>query len=375
MAVFKKENCKACSWNKNESAPKKEAGECPKCGGKTYYSENWYMSFKHNGKKTVKSIGPQKRLAQDAYGKAKSDIRENRHFDKAPSTPWRKAVSQFEDWIEINVRPHTKRMYKNSLKHLNPVFEDYTLDKIAPVMVEQYKNKRAAKVKAASVNRELATIKRIFSLAEEWGLVELNFIRKVSLLEENNSRVRYLTNEEIKNLLTHCKEGKVHLAVQIALNTGLRKEGVMTLRWAEIDFERNMITKKVKGGKEVHIPLSASLRDALVNYRKSLKGLSPFVLPGRKLGQPLKDIKISFHAALDKAGITDFRFHDLRHTFASHFIMKTKDIKALQEILGHSDIKMTMRYSHLMKEHLTAAMEIFDSDPVNHQARGFEAVK
>ena len=375
--VFKKEICK-CGWNKTESAPKKENGTCPKCGAVTYYSDNWYISYKHNGKKTVKAVSTQKRLAQDAYGKAKTDIRENRYFNKAPSVSWRRASEQFKEWIKVNVRPHTKRMYEGGLKNLNPYFEDHTLDKITPMMVEQYKNTRAVKVKAATVNRDLATIKRLFSLSEEWGLVEINFIRKVKLLEEKNSRMRFLTEGETKELLKQCTEKKLRMAVLIALNTGLRKEGVLSLKWQEIDFQREMITKTVKGGKDVHIPLSFTLKEALLSYRKSLKVLSPFVLPGRVPGEPLKDVKWSFHAALDRAKITDFRFHDLRHTFASHFLMRTKDIKALQEILGHGDMKMTMRYAHLLKEHLTAAMGIFDnggSDPVNHQVKVGETEK
>lgn len=377
MAVFKKELCKSCNYNRNESAPKKEKGKCPKCGGETYYSENWYMSFKHNGKKTVKSIGPQKRLAQDAYGKAKADIRENRHFNKAPSIPWRKAVDQFKEWIEVNLSDHTKRSYKHTLNLLNPYFENYTLDNITPIMVEQYKRVRAAKVMPGSVNNEIAIIKRLFSLSEEWGFIEINLLRKVKLLKLNNARTRFLTENEIDNLLKYCRRKTLRMAVQIALNTGLRKEGVLTLKWQEVDFQRNMISKITKGGKVVHIPLNLTLREALIAYKKKCKVLSPYVLPGYKLNKPLTSTKESFSAALKKAGITDFHFHDLRHTFASHFLMRTKDIKSLQEILGHSDLKMTMRYSHLLKEHLTAAMDMFDnnSDPKNNQAQILEIKK
>lgn len=374
MGVFKIEKCPTCLYNRRESNPG-ENGACPKCGQTMRFSDNWHISYSIMGRKKVESVSPKKSVARDALAKVRVQIREGRFFDKVPSTPWREAVRQFRGWFQVNTAPATARMYENSLKALEPHFSRYSLDRITPQMVEHFKALRAAETKAvpdgdgvrevpitsATVNRDLATIKRIFSLSEQWGLVETNRIRRVKLLRENNDRIRFLTQDEIGALLSECNTPQLRLAVQIALNTGLRKAGVMSLRWTEIDFPRKLITKTVKGEKRVHIPLSSELERELHRYRASEKILSQYVLPAKVGGGHLFDLKKGFQGALRRAKIEDFRFHDLRHTFASWFLMRTGDLKALQEILAHSDIKTTMRYAHLLDEHKHRAMEKFSN--------------
>ena len=391
MAVFKRAKCISCNHIRNESKPKKTPDKCPKCADRMLYSDNWYISYQLFGKKYVQAVAPQKREAEVKLGKIKVDIREGRHFDVVPSTPWNKAVEQFRQWFEVNVKPHTQRMYENGLKNISPHFDRLTLDKITPPMVEQYKAMRSTEVKPATVNRDLSTLKRLFSLSEEWGLVETNRIRKVKLLRENNARLRFLIEDEIERLLKACKDnteeydlhkkkwkkiakaekkanGKatngnhlLWLAVQIALETGLRKEGVLTLKWSEIDFQRGLVGKQVKGDKTVHIPLTRRLTEILKTHKNESKVLSAYVLTSpRNHDRPIVDLKKGFHAALGRAKITDFRFHDLRHTFATHFLRNTKDFRALQEILGHSDYRMTLRYSHVLDDHKREAMEAFE---------------
>jgi len=318
-------------------------------------------------------------------------VTKGRFYNKVPSTPWDKAVKLFRAWFEVNVKPNTQRMYENGLKNLSPHFDRLTLDKILPQMVEQYKAMRRIKVKPATVNRDLSTLKRLFSLSEEWGLVEVNRIRKVKLFRENNSRIRFLVEEEIERLLKACKDNTIEydlkkgrwkkiekagkkasgkaskgnqllwLAVHIALDTGLRKEGILNLRWSEIDFQRGLISKQVKGDKTVHIPLTSRLKNILKAHKNESKLLSAYVLTSpRNHGRPIVDLKKGFHAALKRARIEDFRFHDLRHTFATHFLRNTKDFRALQEILGHSDYRMTLRYSHVLDDHKREAMEAFE---------------
>ncbi len=358
MGVYKVEKCPNCGYTHNEPKPRVNKS-CPKCGQTMAYLPNWYISYQIHGRKHVEAIGPQKRLAEDALGKKRIALRENRYFDKAPATPWTEAVHLFRTYFQTNVKACTARMYENSLRVLNPQFEEYTLDKISPHMVEEFKARRKAQgVENATVNRDLATIKRLFNLAEQGGLLEVNRILKVKQLRENNARLRYLADEEISALLANCSSPHLRLAVQIALNTGLRKEGVLTLKWSEIDFRTKIISKAVKGDKLVHVPLSASLEGILLEHRRSQKILHQNIITFRN--RPVGDVKTSFNNACEDAKIKDFHFHDLRHTFASHFLMRTKDLKALQEILGHSDIKMTMRYSHLLNEHKKAAMEKFD---------------
>lgn len=367
MAVYKIEKCQSCQkYQRSEPSPK-TPGPCPKCGAKMLYSDNWYISYKHNGKKYVEAIGPQKRMAEDAYAKARVLIREGKFFDKAPQTTWRKAVAAFRQEYKNNTSPKTQKMYDHSLEVLAPYFEGYTLDQITAQMGERFKAERSAQVTNSTVNRDLATLKRLFSLCEQWGFVEVNRIARVKLLKENASRTRFLAEDEIGSLLAECGQGLLFMAVLIALNTGLRKNEVLTLTWKELDLDGRFLEKSGKGGKVVKIPLTATLYNALIAFRKKQAVMSQYVLPAPK--NPSKPIRVdslrSFDGACKKAGIADFRFHDLRHTFASHFLMKTGNLKALQEILGHSDIKMTMRYSHLLDEHKRNAMEIFEKGVMN----------
>jgi integrase len=381
MAVFKIEKCPKCRYQRNEPRLKNNR-PCPRCGKKMNYSDNWYISYQVLGRKKVEAVGPQKRLAEDALGKIRVDIREGRYFNMMPETPWHVAVEKFRAWAKINVKPNTQRMYENSLKVLAPYFEAYTLDKITAPMVEMFKSSRMSQAKTiqkgnkriatdktitpATVNRDLATLKRLFSLSEEWGLVEVDRIRKVKLLSEKEQRRdEFLKENEMDRLLSECQHiPHLHMAILVALNTGLRKDSVLTLKWSEIDFQHRRITKVVKGGKKLPIPLERELAQALHAYRSAQKIMSKYVIPSTtRQGQPLSTLSKDFRAALRRAGITkrvpDFRFHDLRHTFASHFIMRTGDLKALQEILGHEDIKTTMRYAHLLDEHKHRAMEQF----------------
>jgi len=372
MAVFKIERCPACNYRHFEPKPKKTPRKCPRCGSRMSYTKNWYISWQIYGRKYIRSIGPSKTAAVAALGKIKAEIEEGRFLQRLPETPWHEAVEMFRQWFRTNKKPKTQQMYENSLNVLSEYFGHLTLNQITPSMVEDFKARRAkdtrpvrkgketiyVPISPATINRDLATLKRLFSLAEDWGLVSTNKIHRIKLLKENNKRLRFLTDQEIDALLQACDSPHLRLAVRIALETGLRKDAILTLRWSEVDFKNHMIHKKTKGDKTVHIPMTELLEKELKAWKQFHKVLSPYVITYK--GQPVKDIKRSFATACRKAGIEDFRFHDLRHTFASHFLMRTKDLKTLQEILGHSDITTTMRYAHLLDEHKKEAMKRFE---------------
>lgn len=386
MAIFKRETCPACKYRHNEPKPQKVNKPCPKCGAKMYYSEKWYKSFTRNGKLHVEAVSEQKRFTEDALSKDRVKIRENRYFDKAASISWGTAVEAFTLWMDNNVGDRTQRMYLNSLSILSPVFSDYTLDKITPQMVEAFKRARIDQGREnTTINRDLATIKRLFSLAEtEWitaegqPYIEVNRIRKVKLLsEKENKRVRYLSEVEIDRLLWACRNpesygnARKHMIVLLALETGQRKESVLSLERGDISFHTNTITFRVikGGGKTIIVDMTDKLRESLREYLNGQKVVGRYLFPseqvtGRQMVTlaPLRsDADFGFATALRHAGIEDFHFHDLRHTFATHFLYRTNgNWKALQYILGHESISMTMnRYAHLMDEGRKEAMQQF----------------
>jgi integrase len=192
-------------------------------------------------------------------------------------------------------------------------------------------------------------------------------------LKENNQRLRFLSEDEILKVLTYCpssrksKKGKIIQGQQalhvrdfiiIALNTGMRKGEILSLKWSQIQ-NGFIYLDKTKTDEARQIPMNADLDDCLKSIRKRLQLKSDYLFPDGE-GSYIHDIKTAFKSVLKGTGITNFRPHDLRHTFASHYIMRGGSLKALKEILGHKDIKMTMRYSHLSKEFAREEIQILN---------------
>ena len=139
----------------------------------------------------------------------------------------------------------------------------------------------------------------------------------------------------------------------------MRRGEILNLRWSDIDLDRRQLTiRDSKNGESRTVEINSHLADTLGSLER--RSDSPLVFPSRH-GQAYNDIRASFLAACQKAGITAFRFHDLRHTFASHLVMKGIDLTTVKELLGHKTIQMTLRYSHLSQGHKKKAVEIIGS--------------
>jgi integrase len=230
-------------------------------------------------------------------------------------------------------------------------------------LIEEYQIRKLTEgKKPATVNRHLATLKHMFRKAADWELIDEETIRRVrraKQLQENNRRLRYLSVDECRELIEACIP-HIRPIVVTALNTGMRKEEILSLEWEKhIDLRHGFILLDVKkNGKRRQIPITPMLRETLQGIVRRV-GV-PYVFVGRE-GKRFKDTKSTgFNATLRRAGIKDFRFHDLRHTFASHLVMGGVDLATIKELLGHKDFKMTLRYAHLAPAHKTAALAILD---------------
>ena len=207
----------------------------------------------------------------------------------------------------------------------------------------------------ATVNREVACLKHIFTKAIEWGIVQKNPGKRVKLLRERNTRLRYLDEKEIRRLHDACAE---HLKpiVTMALNTGMRKEEILSLKWKDVDFRSRIISiLDTKNLESREIPMNDIAYQTLVDIRK-IHG-SPWVFCKRN-GERYGNIRKAFEGAKKRARIVDFRFHDLRHTFASYLVMAGVDLRTVQELLGHKSFEMTLRYAHLSPGHKKTALDI-----------------
>ncbi|MCL4490571.1 MAG: site-specific integrase [Nitrospirae bacterium] len=369
MAIFRISKCDKCKYKHNVSKPVEE--KCPRCGADMRCLPNYYISYQLQGKKYIEAVAPQRREAEAALGKKKAAIREKRFFDmKKKDITWADGKKKLEGTYP-GLAVDTVTMYKNSLKRLEEHgLNKYTLNQIEEdidIVNDYIADRQDEDVTNSTINRELATLKRIAKLCK---LYELH--AEIDLLPENEARTRFLTEAEQKSLIAACESKEQRLKVLIALNTGLRKKGVFHMQRSDINFDTGIITRTVKGGKKVHIPMTEDLIKEFKSYfaqqddERKTKGnnvSSMWVFPSPlNPGKPIRiDTHRSFKNICKRAGISNLRFHDLRHTFASWFLRRTGDLVTLKDILGHSDIKLTMRYAHLMDEHKREAMKKFES--------------
>jgi integrase len=264
----------------------------------------------------------------------------------------------YKRWAE---RQKSFRSKKGFVHQLVEVFGNCPLRRFTTRQIEEWQTKRLAVNKPATVNRLLATLKHMFTKAVEWEMVEeeaLKRVRRVKLLPENNRRLRYLSKEQCKDLITCCAP---HLRpiVITALNTGMRKEEILSLQWEKhIDLKHGFILLDVtKNGERREIPINRTSLDTLKELVRHIN--SPYVFVDAN-GNRYRDVRRSFKSALRKAGIKDFRFHDLRHCFASHLVMAGVDLTTVKELLGHKTLTMTLRYAHLAPSHKVAALAMLE---------------
>ncbi|MDH4212179.1 MAG: site-specific integrase [candidate division WOR-3 bacterium] len=175
-------------------------------------------------------------------------------------------------------------------------------------------------------------------------------------------QLRYLQDEEIRTLLNCCADHLKPIVI-MALNTGMRKGEILNLTWGDINLKTRMITiKNSKNNTSRIIPINDATYKIFISLGQQLVGQYVFSHPD---GKPYRDIKDGFTAAVNRAKLSDLRFHDLRHTFASHLVMNGVPILEVQKLLGHKTLSMTLRYSHLSNKNLRDAVDKLDFSEYN----------
>jgi len=219
---------------------------------------------------------------------------------------------------------------------------------------------RSGKPRAlATWNNELAVISSMFKYAKKAKLIPANPFKEEeaeSLKEKHNkARLRFLTEEEVPLFLEACSD-RLRPLVETALFTGLRRGELFGLTWDMVRQGKIRLPGWLtKNGEPRTIPINERLLPVFAALRQRHQLKSKYVLC-QENGQKVGDIRTAFQGACRRAGIDDFHFHDLRHTFASHLVMKGVPLKVVQVLLGHKDIKTTMRYAHLAPGYLEAGV-------------------
>jgi site-specific recombinase XerD len=259
-------------------------------------------------------------------------------------------VKRYLEWSAVNHKSHVS--YVGYCRNLMDSFgSDTYIQKIENWEVQKHCKRRTDEgIKPASINREISCLKHMYHKAnEEWGMTTHNPAAKIKHLKENNERIRYLSDEEREKLLKACAEGPWYLLpiVQIAINTGMRRGEILNLKWKDIDNQNGFIRVQTsKSGLPRDIPINSLLKSLFNSITQDEENIFP-----------IKEFVHSWETAKRTAGIDDLRFHDLRHEFASQLVMSGADLRTTQELLGHSNLRMTQRYTHLSENHKKEAVE------------------
>jgi integrase len=330
----------------------------------------WHIRYTANGRIVRESTGAEsKRLAEQILAKRKAQVAEGRFLERheRPTMTLRELAVWY--WENHGQRKRSNGI-KGTLKRLTKYFGDTQLVEITPEDINRYRQRRVSDgVTERTANRDLQELKSMFNRVttdRRWRKVLENPVSYVKLGKERNERVRYLDAAQISALLENAPKHLKPILVA-ALHTGMRRGELLGLTWEDVNFKESLLhVRESKNGEGRYIPISGELRQVLLALPSRFGGqlVFPSHLPKRKnrddKQHPYRDVKNSFRAALANAGISDFRWHDLRHTFASTLVMNGADLNTVRELLGHKSIKMTLRYAHLSPKHKQAAIALID---------------
>jgi integrase len=235
------------------------------------------------------------------------------------------------------------------------------LGEVTPALLVECRDDLALTRGPRTTRGYLATMEHAFKLAvEEWLWLEASPMTRVRKPKEPRGRVRFLSDDERPRLLDACRASgnrMLYPLVMLALATGARKMELLSLTWPQVDIGRAMITLlDTKNGESRSIPVTGQAFDVLRSHAQVIRLDTPLVFPRADGRQPI-DIRHSWYAALKLAGIDNFRWHDLRHSVASYLAMNGATLLEIADVLGHRQISMVKRYSHLSESHMRDVLD------------------
>lgn len=279
---------------------------------------------------------------------------------------------------ELPKRKSDHKKFEMQLKWWSDKIGCYYLSTVTPALITECKEalerepsgkpkKGKLKRSPATVNRYLAAMSVVFSFAcNEYGWLETNPMRKVRKNKEYATKERYLMPDEIERLFKACLEFdlrnenynyETYLFVLIALSTGARYSEIHNLRWENVDFiHRQFYFLNTKNGENRGVPMTNKVFTELYNFSR-IRNIKSDYLWTTKNGEKLIDMRVRFYKVLECADIKECRFHDLRHTVASHIAMNGGSLLDIAQVTGHKTMQMVKRYAHLTKKHTADLLE------------------
>lgn len=325
--------------------------------------DTYWIDIRHKGRRIRKSTGTLDAVkAQEFHDQVKADLWRVEKLGDHQRRTWKEAVMR---WLKENQQKKSLDSDKRRLKLLHAWLGGFFLDQIDREMVDQIKYERAGQNKLnsqgkdtgklvthAEVNRLLALLRTILKAScDDWEWV--NRVPKVKLFKEDKRRIRWITANEASTLLNHLPKHLEAMA-RLSLATGLREQNVVGLEWSQIDLTRRVAwihSDEVKNSQALAVPLNEEALNVIRAQRFNDERYV-FTYRGKRI---LRANNTGWRKALKDAEIENFRWHDLRHTWASWHIQNGTPLNVLQELGGWESIEMVRRYAHLAPENLAKA--------------------
>ena len=327
-------------------------------GNGTIYKRgnSWCVGFTMNGRRVRETVGPSKKVAEKVLSLRMTEVLENRYFPPNRQLG-RMPFNEFAETYLERVVPLMKsiRTERDRVKRWMRQFATRPLGQITRAEIEAWRRERMSKCRPATINRDLSRLRHMLNIAVEWELLEESPMQGIKFLRENNARTRYLSLEECQRLIASCMAPHIRAMVSVALHSGMRLGEILNLRWYDLDFSSGFIlVRDSKNGESRHVPMDATL---FALFRAYPHRPSTDLVFSSSSGGHIVDVRTGFLNSCKRAGLIDLHFHDLRHTFASQFVMSGGDLYILKEILGHKSITMTQRYAHLSPTYKIKAID------------------
>jgi integrase len=331
----------------------------------------WWVRYSFNGERFHYSLGMvDERGAHKELTRIRYEIECSLHHPKKRMV-FDNLLKEYLQWARNNKEGSSYERDLTSSKPLLAKFSRLRIDRMTQKLGEEYQSQRIdgklridgvsrkPTVSKATVNREIVMLKHMFKKAVQWGYLSETPFSNLELQKEPAPRTRYVTADEWPRLLSACT-AEMRSVVVFARFTGMREGEIFDLKWSDIDWQQESITvTKCKNNTPRTIPLTKALARQLRSRHQHAKSI--YVFPGKKGRRTT--LRTAFNGACRRAGIENFRFHDLRHTFASDLVNKGIDLMTIMKLMGHKSIQSTMRYAHLQKKRLREAMEQTSEPP------------
>ena len=321
---------------------------------------SWYLDYAVDGRRVRKRIGRSKRLAELALADTQVKLERKEIGFAAKDRKLSDFIQEYLNYAKSNKAEQSYQRDELTLRHFTEFIQADKLSAITATKLEAYKtHRRELGNKPSTLNRELNTIKAMFNKAVAWNALAQNPAKSVQKFKEPRRKVRFLSKEEVQTLLKAADE-RMRPLIEVLLHTGLRRDELIHLTLADVDFENKVLSVQAKDGwnpkdyETRHIPMTPRLTQVLQDASPNGGAFIFANKEGRALDPDV--LTHDFLKLVRRSGIKHASLHTLRHTFASHLVMNGTDIYTVQKLLGHSSIKTTEIYAHLAPDFLKAAI-------------------